>query len=312
MADIVCVGIVVVDALGKPVKKFPEKGNLVIVENLTLATGGCATNTGIGLKRLGADTAVIGKVGDDAFGKYVVGHLRDNGVDVSGIRIDSKVSTSFTYVAIFEDGERAFFHTYGCSGVFDIRDIDMNIVKGAKIIHIAGSYVMPTFDGPQTTEFLAAAKKHGLKTSLDTVCTDQVDDWLGLIEHSLSHIDYFLPSLIEARNISGLQKPEDITKFFLDKGVGMIALKMGLDGVYVASPDEAFHMPIYKVKTVDSTGAGDAFAAGFLRGILEGWSLAESARLGNAAAAFCVQAIGCTTGIKSFEETTAFQRSYDK
>jgi len=312
MADIVCVGIVVVDALGKPVKKFPEKGNLVIGQNLTLATGGCATNTSIALQRLGAGTAVIGKVGDDAFGKYVVGHLRDNGVDVSGIRIDPGVSTSFTYVAIFEDGERAFFHTYGGNGIFDIRDIDMDIVKGAKIVHVAGSYVMPTFDGPQTTQFLAGVKKQGIKTSLDTVCTDQVEDWLGLIEDSLPHIDYFLPSLIEARNISGLQKPEDIAKFFLDRGVGMVALKMGLDGVYVASPHEAFHVPIYKVKTVDSTGAGDAFAAGFLRGILEGWSFQESAKLGNATAAFCVQEIGCTTGIKSFDEITAFQRSHDK
>jgi len=312
VSEVVCVGIVVVDALGKPVKEFPEKGKLVVVDTLTLATGGCAVNTGIALSRMGTSVSVIGKIGDDAFGKFLIDQMQKSGVDASGVKVDKNVSTSFTYVAVFEDGERAFFHTLGGSAALHIDDIDMSIVKKAKIVHVAGSYVMSTFDGEQTTQFLTWAKREGLITSLDTVYNDKIEDWLAVIEPSLPHIDYFLPSIIEASKISGRRNPEDIASFLIDKGVGVVALKMGLEGVYVMSKEEAFHVPIYKVDTVDATGAGDAFVAGFLRGVLEGWNMEECAKLGNATAAFCVQAIGCTTGVRSLDEIMEFQKNYDR
>ena len=112
MADIVCVGILVVDALGKPVKQFPVKGELVLVDTLTLATGGCAINTAIALKRLGVDVSVIGKIGRDSFGAFLSEELRANGIGTDAVVVSDDTATSFTYVAVFFeiDLHRFSFH----------------------------------------------------------------------------------------------------------------------------------------------------------------------------------------------------------
>jgi len=126
------------------------------------------------------------------------------------------------------------------------------------------------------------------------------------LEPALEHLDYFLPSVEEARMLSELNEPVDIAQFFLARGVGVVALKMGEDGCYVASRAEAFCVPAFAVSAMDATGAGDAFAAGFLAGVVKGWSLRETARLANAVGALCTLAMGTTAGIRSMEATLEF------
>ena len=300
--DVLCLGIFVADVLAKPIEKMPERGKLELFDEMELHTGGCANNTAIGLARLGISSGAMGKVGVDGFGDFVLHNLRENGVDTRGMVQASHANTSFTFVMIAPDGERSFLHYIGANATLREEDINLNLVKECKILHVAGSFLMPGFDGIPTAKVLQKAKEFGVTTALDTAW-DSKGNWLKLLEPCLNYVDIFLPSIEEAKMLTNFTEPHDIANFFLDYGINTVGLKMGLEGSYIRTQNEEFHVPAYRVETVDSTGAGDAFVAGFLAGTIIGWDIERTAKLANATGAACVTAIGCTAGIKSLEET---------
>jgi sugar/nucleoside kinase (ribokinase family) len=309
MFDIACLGIMVADIVARPVTKLPARGQLALVERMELHTGGCAVNTGIALAKLGRRVAVLGKVGQDGFGDYVCNELAAHGIDTTGVARDPLANTSATMVMVDPGGERTFLHYLGANAVLSADDVDFDVVKRAEILHVAGSFLMPTFDGLQTAEVLKRAHELGTKTSLDTAW-DSTGKWLSIIEPVLPHVDYFVPSLEEAVQIAGGDEPERVADFFLGYGMEIVALKMGAEGCFVKSaprqaPAEAIRLRAYQVEVVDATGAGDCFAAGFLAGLSMGWDLQRTAKLANGAGAACVTAIGATTGVRSLEETLA-------
>ncbi len=306
--EIICVGISAVDLLGSPVREMPRPGRLVLVKNLRLASGGCALNTAIGLVRLGVKVGIFSRVGADPFGTFLLKELKKARVDASAVKVDPKAFTSFTYVAIFPGGERAFLHTMGANAEFRFSDIDFRQMRGARIAHVAGSLVLPSFDGEPTRRFLSRCKRMGLLTSLDLVWNDRIKDWAKVLEPSFPYLDFFEPNLDEAQRICGLEDYREVARWLRDKGCRTVLLKMGTRGSYLLSDTEEALIPAYRVKAVDATGAGDAFDAGFLCGILRGASAVEAARLGSAVGAFCVQAVGCTTGIPDYEKVGAFQK----
>ena len=302
--DVACLGIMVADIVARPVTGLPARGQLATVERIELHTGGCAVNTGIALAKLGHSVAVLGKVGQDGFGDFVCKVLADFGIDTTGVRRDPMANTSATMVMVDPEGERTFLHYLGANALLCGDDVDLDVVRQARILHVAGSFLMPTFDGQQTADVLKAAHELGVKTSLDTAW-DSTGRWFSTIEPALSHIDYFVPSFEEAAQIAGREDPDDVADFFLGYGMEIVALKMGSQGCFVKSPQEAIRLPAYSVQVVDATGAGDCFAAGFLAGLSLGWDLERTARLANKAGAACVTAIGATTGVRSLEETLA-------
>ena len=143
----------------------------------------------------------------------------------------------------------------------------------------------------------------GLVTSLDTVF-DASGRWARL-EPSLPHLDVVVPSLAEARAVSGEQEPARVAAWLRQRGVGAVALKMGPDGCYAAGDDFEGRIPAPRVQAVDGTGAGDAFAAGLLYGTLAGWGLERSARFACAAGALATTAVGAFEGVGDLETTLA-------
>ena len=302
LMDVFCLGIFVADVLAKPIEKIPERGKLELFDKMELHTGGCANNSSIGLARLGISAGAMGKVGTDGLGDFVLRSLNEDYVDTRGIVRTSEANTSLTFVMIAPDGERTFLHYIGANATITDKDINYDLIKESKILHVAGSFLMPGFDGEPTARVLKKAKEMGVTTSLDTAW-DSRGKWFDLIEPCLKYLDIFLPSIDEATMISGKDTPEAIAQFFLDYGIQIVALKMGLDGSYVRTKDVELQIPACEVETIDATGAGDAFVAGFLAGILMGWDLEETTKLANATGAACVTAIGTTAGLKSLEET---------
>ncbi|MFQ6059321.1 MAG: carbohydrate kinase family protein [Anaerolineae bacterium] len=311
--DVLCLGIFVADTLAKPIERMPAWRQLALVDHVELHTGGCANNTAIGLARLGLRAGAMGKVGQDGFGDFILQNLKREGVDIRGMRRDSQANTSFTFVMIAPDGERCFFHYIGANGALSYEDIDLSLIQEAQILHVAGSFVMPRFDGPPTARILQRAREMGVITALDTVWNASIDAY-EVIKPCLPHLDYFLPSFEEAQLIAKREAPADgsaesprsVAAFFLDHGVGTIGLKMGAEGCYLRTRDQELHVPAWKVDVVDTTGAGDAWVAGFLAGVTKGWDLDQTGRFANAVGALCVTAIGTTAGLRSMEETLAF------
>jgi len=301
--DVLSLGIYVVDVLGRPIDEFPEKGKLVLFDELEIHTGGCANNTAIALTRLGLSAGAMGKVGTDAFGDLILQKLRDNGVDTVGMQQDPGSSTSFTFVAVASDGERTFYHYIGANGELCEADLDWEVIKSAKILHIAGALVMPRFDGAPMANVLQKAKTLGITTSLDTAY-DATGKWMETLEPCLPYVDMFMPSIVEAEHLTGLSDAREIAQFLRRSyGIHTIAIKMGEDGSYVSTPEREHFATAYPVTAVDATGAGDAYVAGFLAGTLMGWDLKATAELASATGAACVTAIGTTAGIQNLEET---------
>jgi len=224
--NVVCFGIVVGDFLVKPFEKMPDRGKLLLADRTELQIGGCASNTGVVLRKLGVDVAIIGKVGSDNLGKFVLNKLREEGLNVSGMMTGREANTSGTAVFIHPDGERSFIHSIGTNAHLQLEEIDFDFKKNFSILHIAGALLMPGFDGDPLAETFKRAKNAGVTTCLDTAW-DSEGRWMTVLEKALPYVDYFLPSIEEARMITGKDKPEDVAAFLLSKGVKNVGLKMG-------------------------------------------------------------------------------------
>lgn len=307
--SIICLGIMVADVVGRPVHEVPEPGRLVLVEEMGLYAGGCAVNTATVLARFDLPVEVVGKIGQDPFGDFLLDVLDRRGIGDAGVQRDDTTGTSATMVMVGPDGERRFVHYIGANAELRLADVDMALLNRASILHIGGSLVLPGIDGAPTAELLRRARAAGLLTFLDTVWDDS-GRWMEMLEPCLPHLDYFVPSLPEARALTGYEDPEQMGRSLLDRGVGAVGIKMGDAGCLVMDQSGvSFRLPAFQVEAVDATGAGDAFTAGFIAGVWKGWSLEKTARLANAAGALCVTGSGAAGNTRSLSETLDFMAS---
>jgi sugar/nucleoside kinase (ribokinase family) len=301
MSDVVCLGQFTADVVVTPVESLPEKGKAIFVDNISLHNGGCACNTAVALGKLGIDTAVIGKVGCDAFGDFLIKVMNEANLDTAAIVRDSSVNTSSTAVLVGPDGERSFLHYSGGNAKMSEDDVDYDVIKAAKILHVAAAFLVPGLDGKPMARVLARAREMGVTTSLDTAW-DAEGRWMKLVEPCLRHVDIFVPSIEEAQMLTGKQQAPEIAEVFLDYGIGTVVMKLGADGCYARTGNKELSVPAFKVeKVVDTLGAGDSFVAGFLAGKVNGWELEKACRFANAVGACCVSAEGAS-GIRPMQE----------
>jgi len=313
MFDAVCIGILVADAIAKPVDGIPERGRLSLVDKIELYTGGCAMNAAIDMAKIGLSATVIGKIGDDGFGSFMTGALKKENVDISGLVISKESSTSASVVLSDSGGERTFLHCLGANAEFTDDDIDMDIIAKTDIVFVAGSMLMTAFDGQPCARFLKRCKALGKYTILDTAW-DSKDRWMSVLKPCMSYLDVFMPSYEEAVRLSGgLTDPEAIADSFIALGVKTAIIKLGKDGCFIKDSDSGIKrmLPTYsEIKPVDTTGAGDAFCAGFITGLAKGFTLVECCEFANAVGTFCVMDIGASTGIRSFDEIKEFMAAH--
>lgn len=311
LIDVCCLGILVADVSTVPVNNLPNAGELSIVDNISLGLGGCAANTATDLQIIGLKTAVIGKVGNDSFGSFITKTLADHGINITGIRKSHIVPTSSAIVLISGNGERSFLHCRGTNGDFQELDVDYEMIRNSKILFIAGALLLPKLDGEPTARILKHAQECGVYTVLDTAW-DASGRWMDTIAPCLPYLDLFIPSLEEARMLSGQSDVPQMADTFLNRGVKLCVIKMGKSGCYVKNKDgEAFYSPSYeRIKAKDTTGAGDSFVAGFLTGLSKEWDIRTCAKFANAVGAHCVSQMGTTKGIRPLEDILFFMEEY--
>jgi sugar/nucleoside kinase (ribokinase family) len=296
----------VADVVGRPLRSVPDPGRLVLVDEMSLHTGGCAINAATALKRLGVPVEVIGKVGADPFGDFLMNALAERGIGNRGVKRDPESGTSATMVMVEPDGERRFVHYIGANARLTRADVEFEMIATAAVLHIAGALVMPGIDGEPTATLLRQARESGCINFLDTVW-DDTGRWMQVLKPCLPYIDYFIPSLPEAQALTGFNDPYAAGKALLDEGVGTAGIKMGAHGCLVLTQEgEHLRLPAYDVQAVDATGAGDAFAAGFIAGVWQGWPLEQTAKLANAVGALSVTGLGASGGVTTLSETLDF------
>lgn len=309
--DILCVGQMVADILVKPIDCIDFSVDTKRVEFIQIKNGGDCLNTAIDLAKLGNKVGFAGKVGDDSFGDFLLKTINNHGIDTSGLKVEKNASTSSVIVAINEKGERVFFYYGGTNDTFTYDDLELSVVDEYKIVHVGGTYNLPRFDGVGAAKLFELARSKGRITSMD-VTWDTSGRWLGIIKPCLKHLDFFMPSINEAKYITGKDNPKEIAAFLQNEGVEIAVVKLGKDGCYVKDSGKGFYFPAYDVNVVDTTGAGDSFVAGFLTGISKGWDLEKCAEFASAVSAHCIQQVGATTGVPRYDDVVNFIKTYKK
>lgn len=302
---VLCVGEMMVDILAHPVGSVSFDNDANQVEAITVKSGGDANNNAIALSKLGNEVYYVGRVGCDVLADYALDIARQAGVCVDYVKRSPKTEQTKSLILINEKGDRKLLQYTGTSVEFCLEDVDLSLLDRVDVLQIGGTFHLPRFDGEEAAQLLHLAQKKGVITSMD-VTKDPSGRWDEIIRPCYPHLDYFLPSIEQASCIAGSEDEQQIADYFLSQGVGTVAVKMGSRGCYCKSRHQAFYCGCYQVPVVETTGAGDAFVAGFLTALGRGRSLEDCIRFATATSAHAVQAIGATAGIPDYATVERF------
>jgi sugar/nucleoside kinase (ribokinase family) len=297
----ITMGVHVLDVLVRPVEAIPEGQGGQLVEEIRITPAGSAGGTAVTLAKLGARVRCAGAIGEDAVGEMLTSLLSAWGIDTSLLVRRSDVQTSASVLPIRPSGDRPAFHVIGANGTYGPDDVDLDQVAAASHLHFGGPEFM---GGEAAAKILAHAREHGVVTSADILAPGeqaaQIVDWVG---PAFKHLDFLLPNDEQALGLTGAADVESACQALRERGIGCVAATCGGDGVVIVDADGVQRIPAFAIEVVDTTGCGDSFSAGFLRGLSLGRGHREAAVLGCAAAALVAQGLGTDHG--DFDLATA-------
>jgi len=313
LVEAVGVGLTCVDQVMN-VDHLPASDETVVSLTFDQLHGGVAAGFSVGLARLGVKSAFIGKIGDDEFGKAIKAEFEKEGVDVTGLLVQKKSGSPLSFVIVDKRGERAISHFPGPAPFLNPKEVESfsNLITGSKVIAVDG---VSLFGGAKAAEM---AKQKKIPVLFDLGSPPEALTSAGLrMEHIMRLIsltDIFLPCKLAARSLSKGEK--DFTaqaKKILELGPGTVILTLGSKGCLVATKNgEIIRKPTYKVKVVDTTGAGDAFLAGVGYGIVKRWDIGKTADFANAVAALKCRKTGARTGLPKAIEVEELLKTGEK
>jgi len=269
-----------------------------LVEEADLEIGSSAAIMACGAARLGLRTAFVGVVGDDPFGRFMLGAMARRGVDVGACRVDPALRTGVS-VILSRPSDRAILTFPGAIPALRASDVPDALLEASAHLHL-GSYFLLDALRPDAPALFERARARGLSTSLDTNY-DPAGRWDGGLERLLPFVDVLLPNETEALKLSG----RDDLPAALDAlagRVGTVALKRGPNGGEARRGREAARLGALAVDVADTTGAGDSFDAGFLYGWTRGWPLDACLTLGTACGSLSTRAAGGTAAQPTLQD----------
>jgi sugar/nucleoside kinase (ribokinase family) len=308
-AEVLCAGIIVADHVCSPISHLPVAGELVMAEHLILTIGGCAANAAVDLSKMGVRTSVVGRVGNDVFGRVVTEMLREQKVDISAVRVSTGLDTSQTLIVNVAGQDRRFIHTFGANAEFNALDIPLERVTRCRVLYLGGYLLIPNVRQDELASVFATARKAGAKTVLD-VAVPQPGEYLSRLERLLPHVDVFLPNEHEAEQITGEHDPVHQAELFRRLGAGTVVITRGADGSVLVNDKVRLRAGVYSVPFVDGSGGGDAFDAGYICGLLNDAPAEDCLRVASALGASCVRALGTTPGVFTRRECEEFLRRH--
>jgi sugar/nucleoside kinase (ribokinase family) len=309
--SVVCAGILVADLFVPPLERLPIGGDLVVTEDFLVQPGGCAANIAISLAKLGVSVSVVGKVGMDIFGDAIERDLQTSGVRTDALRRSSTHGTSKTVILPVIGEDRRYIHTIGANADFTVDDISVPLVMQAQVFALGGYCVLPRLEPQRIATLLNSMRENGVLTMLDIVVPASTDHpTLDDLQPILPFIDVFMPNIEEAAMLTGETDPGKQAELFLHAGCNIAIITRGKNGALLMSAHETLKAPAFPVEVVDVSGAGDAFAAGFIVGLLEQWSLADSLRFASAIGASACTHLGCTGGVFTRAEAKTYLQSH--
>lgn len=307
--NVLCAGIIVADHVCTPIARLPAAGELVMADGMLLTSGGCAANAAIDLAKMGVKTAVVGRVGDDQFGRIIRDMLSEAGVDASLVMPTPGMDTSQTMIVNVAGEDRRFIHTFGANARFAAADIPIYkpeaSARDVKILYLGGYLLMPNLLQEELVAVFERARASGMKTVLD-VAIPRPGEYVSRLDKLLPHVDVFLPNNHEAELITGEKDSLKQAEYFRRLGAETVVITMGGEGSLLVQKDLRLRAGVYPIEYVDGSGGGDAFDAGFIYGMLNNLAPEDCLRYASALGASCVRAIGTTPGVFTHEECERF------
>jgi sugar/nucleoside kinase (ribokinase family) len=270
---------------------FPALGTETLVEDVTLTLGSSGAICAAGLAKLGNQVSFTGKLGCDSWGDACLEFLAKLGVDSSRVIRDSAVKTGIT-VSITSPRDRAMVTYLGAMEAMHAHELMERGFDGLDHLHISSVFLQRALR-PNLRQLLAQAHAHGLTTSIDPGF-DPEEKWGRDILDALAETDVFLPNEVELAGITGATDPEQSLRA-IDNGKTLIVAKLGSLGCAALEGGKLVSVPAIPVQTVDTTGAGDSFNAGFLHAWLRKAPLRDALRFAAACGAISTLGVGGTT-----------------
>lgn len=312
--DVVCLGELLIDFIC-------TKSGVSLEDALGFvkAAGGAPANVAVGLARLGVSSAFIGKVGNDAFGRFLRCTLQENEVDTTNLFFDHDHKTKLAFVSLTEDGERdfEFYGSQSANTQLTISDINQSVISGARIFHFGSISLISNPSREATLAAVKIARDNGVSVSFDPNL--RLSLWKNTGEAKTRIIKGLtLADIVklDAEELKFITDAADIkagAEILLRKGAKLISVSLGRNGCYFASNKATGTVEGFDVEALDTTGAGDGFVAGMLAGILEtdfqtlgGGDLYHIFRFANAVGALTTTARGGIPALPYKEEVTTF------
>jgi len=298
----ICMGVHVLDVLVRPVEAIPEGQGGALVDEIRMTAAGSAGGTALVLAKLGAKVRSAGAIGHDAIGDMLCTLLERDGVDTALLLRRDGVQSSASVLPIRPDGSRPAFHVVGANGAYGLDDAPWTAIAAATHLHLGGPEFM---GGEAAAPILSRARENGVVTSADILAPGDPGllEWIG---PALEHLDYLLPNDEQVLGFTGESDLVAACRALVARGVGCVAATCGADGVVVVDDSSVERVPAFAVDVVDTTGCGDAFSAGFLRGLALGRDRRAAAVLGCATAAVVAQGLGTDHGAFDLAAVEAF------
>jgi sugar/nucleoside kinase (ribokinase family) len=295
---VLVIGELNVDVILSGCSQVPAFGTEVIVDGFVMTLGSASAICASGLARLGRPVSFMGKVGADSWGEYCLRTLRSAGVDVSSVRCDAEVQTGLT-VALAGPRDRALITYPGATEALGEADLPETFEKGRAHLHVSSFFLQTGMRGSWRSVF-ERARQAGWSVSLDPGC-DPTGRWAGDLRELLPLVDVLLPNELELTSIAGVRNHQDALRALATARTAVVA-KIGAAGSIALEEGRLVQVAPPPVTTIDTTGAGDSFNAGFLHAWLDGQPLRACMRAGVACGALSTRALGGTTAQPASDE----------
>lgn len=269
---------------------YPTPGKEVLVDDLSLTLGSASAICAMGLARLGETVSFLGKVGRDPWGDFCVRQLAEAGIDTSRMIRSDNLKTGIT-VSLTSTTDRALITYLGAIASLRGSDIGEHALEDVRHVHVSSYYLQQGLRSDCRAVF-AAARARGISTSLDPGY-DPAETWGEDVVEVLQEVDIFLPNEVELQAITGCRSPEDGLRAIAN-GRTLTVVKLGKAGCMALDEGDFVRVPAFPMKSIDTTGAGDSFNAGFIYAWLRSYPLRDAMRTASAAGAISTLGLGGT------------------
>ena len=292
---VLCVGLTVCDILIKPVDMNTLTKDTTKADIIDICLGGDACNVAINLASLGIESILLSAVGTDYFGDFIINNLKNLNISTEYI-IKKTEATSKSAVLITANGDRTFVSEKGACHNLNINDISDKILEKFDILYFGSMGDLSNFDNGQLVNLLKKAKAFGMKTVLDVTGSD-ISNLIDTANKSFKYLDYFIPSLQEAKQLSKKENIAEYIKHFKNLGVKNTIIKLGKEGCALEKDDTYITLAPFDADRIDTTGAGDAFVSGFIAALCNNLDIEECCQIGNYAGSIAIQNVGANANL---------------